>query len=126
MKNLFQGDLVDRFMSDKSSLENIYYKVKCYYNAKAEQYIKTSLLSFNGDDEFIKYYINTLIAYAHSELEMLEEQCINILIKETKHPFDYGMWMWINGLYIESRNLHTEYERMKSNGELDFIEKYNK
>ena len=113
-------------MGNKNSLENIYYKVRCYYNVKAEQYIKTSLFSFDGDDEFIKYYINTLIVYARSNLEELEEQCMNILIKETKHPFDYAMWMYIDRFHIASRDLYTEYEKLKSNGELDFIKKYIK
>ena len=36
--------IVNKFMGNKNSLENIYYKVRCYYNVKAEQYIKTSLL----------------------------------------------------------------------------------
>ena len=105
----------------KSNLENTYYKVRCYYNAKTElfdrelsslrgQYDNTS--TFSEDKRKSNKYAYNLFQF-----------CKEILIEETHHPFDYRLWETISILDKYEYWL-IEYKKLKSNGELDFIEKY--
>ena len=108
----------------KSNLENTYYKVCCYYNAKTElfdrelsslrgRYDDTSAFITNGEDK------RKSNKYAHN----LFQFCKEILIEDTHHPFDYRLWETIV-TFDEYEYWFITYEKIKSNGELDFIEKY--
>ena len=47
-----------------------------------------------------------------------------MLICECDKPFDKNLWNHINNNRYSARQWMKEYERMESNEELDFIEKY--
>jgi hypothetical protein len=47
-----------------------------------------------------------------------------VLICKCDKPFDKNLWMHINNNRYTARQWIKEYERLKSNGELDFIERY--
>ena len=49
-----------------------------------------------------------------------------MLIQELHTSFNYNTWASINDNRYKAQYWIDEYERLKSNGELDFIEKYNK
>lgn len=52
--------------------------------------------------------------------------CQHILICECNKPFNEKLWKHINNNGYSSRKWMKEYERLKSNGELDFIERYKR
>ena len=52
--------------------------------------------------------------------------CKRVLIQELHTSFNYNTWASINDNRYKAQYWIDEYERLKSNGELDFIEKYNK
>lgn len=109
----------------ESSLENTYYKVRCYYNAKTElfdrelsslreQYDNTSAFITNSEDK------RKSNKYAHN----LFQFCKEILIEETHHPFDYALWRLTDKNNVKSQYWIDEYKRFQENGELNFLNKY--
>lgn len=109
----------------KSNLENTYYKVRCYYNAKTElfdrelsssreRYDDTSAFITNGEDK------RKSNKYAHN----LFQFCKEILIEETHHPFDYALWRLTDKNNVKSQYWIDEYKRFQENGELNFLNKY--
>lgn len=110
----------------KSNLENIYYKMRCYYNAQTELYDRiltderepwdnTSAFIYNG---YIRKLSNEYAIY-------LYRFCKRVLsLQEPHQKFDYNMWKSTNNNKYKAQYWIDEYERLKSNGELDFIEKY--
>lgn len=52
--------------------------------------------------------------------------CQHVLICECNKPFDENLWKNINNNRYTARQWMKEYERMKSDGELDFIERYKR
>lgn len=106
----------------KSNLENTYYKMRCYYNVKTElfdrelsslrgQYDNTS--TFSEDKRKSNKYAYNLFQF-----------CKEILIEETHHPFDYALWRLTDKNNVKLQYWIDEYERLKSNRELDFIENF--
>lgn len=109
----------------KSNLENIYYKMRCYYNAQTELYDRiltderepwdnTSAFIYNG---YIRKLSNEYAIYLYRFCK-----CV-LSLQEPHQKFDYNMWKSTNNNKYKAQYWIDEYERLKSNGELDFIEK---
>lgn len=134
MKNLFQGD---RYMFDPyewkskiylhplNKMNDLYYKVCCYWNAKTEMY--DSILA-DGFTYFNEAYIlnSKLRGYSAEYSRQIFLFCQHVLICECDKPFDENLWKNINNNRHTARQWMKEYERLKSNGELDFIKKYKR
>lgn len=106
----------------KSNLENIYYKMRCYYNAQTElfdrelsslrgQYDNTS--TFSEDKRKSNKYAYNLFQF-----------CKEILIEETHHPFDYALWRLTDKNNVKLQYWIDECKRFQENGELNFLNKY--
>ena len=74
-------------------------------------------------DSGISYVIDMIRLKASKGLKTLKDKCEKIVEIETKRPFDYRLWETISILDKYEYWLIT-YKKLKSNGELDFIEKY--
>ena len=111
----------------KSPIEELYYKVRCYYNAQTELYDKSlSTVSYILNGEPTPFLMSDERNIAGRYAYKLYQICTNILISETHHPFDYAMWRLADKSCAKEQRWIDEYKRMESNGELDFIKKYIK
>lgn len=63
---------------------------------------------------------------SRSGIDMAITKALNKKKKFNERKFDYNMWKSTNNNRYKAQYWIDEYERLKSNGELDFIEKYNK
>lgn len=110
----------------KSSLENTYYKMRCYYNAKTELYDRTLTDEREHWDNTSAFIHNGYIRKLSNEYAIyLYRFCKRVLSsQEPYQKFDYNMWKSTNNNRYKAQYWIDEYERLKSNGELDFIEKY--
>ena len=104
--------------------KNVYYKVCCYWNAKTEIYDSFLTDSYLYDSAYISN--PKLRGYSAEYSRQIFLFCQHVLICECNKPFDENLWKNINNNRYTARQWMKEYERLKSNGELDFIEKYNK
>ena len=104
--------------------KNVYYKVCCYWNAKTEMYdsILADDYSYLYDEAYI--FNPKLRGYSAKYSRQIFFFFFYVLICECDKPFDEKLWKHINNNGCSSRQWMKEYERLKSNGELDFIEKY--
>lgn len=110
----------------KSNLENTYYKVRCYYNAKTELYDRTLTDEREPWDNTSAFIYNGYIRKLSNEYAIyLYGFCKRVLSsQEPYQKFDHNMWKSTNNNKYKAQYWIDEYERLKSNGELDFIEKY--
>ena len=106
----------------RNNIENIYYRVRCYYEIKSKIY-RDELDFYSRYDSGISYVIDMIRLKASKGLKTLKDKCEKIVEIETKRPFDYRLWETISILDKYEYWLIT-YKKLKSNGELDFIEKY--
>lgn len=106
-----------------NKMNDLYYKVCCYWNAKTEIY--DSILA-DGFTYFNESYIFNpkLRGYSAKYSRQIFLFCQHVLICECDKPFDENLWKNINNNRHSARQWMKEYERLNSNGELDFIEKY--
>lgn len=108
----------------KNSLENTYYKVRCYYEIESKSY--KECLGFTSEYEFhsrISWYIDTMRISVCKSLNILRNQCEKIIEIETHKLFDYKLWETVS-ILDTYEYWFMQYKKLKSNGELDFIEKY--
>ena len=110
----------------KSNLENTYYKVRCYYNAKTELYDRTLTDEREPWDNTSAFIHNGYIRKLSNEYAIyLYRFCKHVLSSQEPHQkFDHNMWKSTNNNKYKTQCWIDEYERLKSNGELDFIKKY--
>lgn len=111
----------------KSNLENTYYKVRCYYNAKTELFDRSLTDEREPWDNTSAFVHNIYVRKLSNEYAIyLYRFCKRVLIQELHTSFNHNTWASINNNKYKSQYWIDEYERMKSNGELDFIEKYKR
>lgn len=105
-------------------MNDLYYKVCCYWNAKTEMY--DSILADSYSYLYDAMYISNpkLHGYSAKYSRQIFLFCQHVLICECNKPFDENLWKHINNNRYTARQWMKEYERLKSNGELYFIEKY--
>lgn len=110
----------------KSPIEELYYKVRCYYNAQTELYDRTLTDEREPWDNTSAFIHNGYIRKLSNEYAIyLYGFCKRVLSSQEPHQkFDYNMWKSTNNNRYKAQYWIDEYERLKSNGELDFIEKY--
>ena len=110
----------------KSPIEELYYKVRCYYNAQTELYDRTLTDEREPWDNTSAFIYNGYIRKLSNEYAIhLYRFCKRVLSLQDPHQnFDYNMWKSTNNNRYKAQYWMNEYERLKSNGELDFIEKY--
>ena len=110
----------------KSPIEELYYKVRCYYNAQTELYDRTLTDEREPWDNTSAFIYNGYIRKLSNEYAIhLYRFCKRVLSLQDPHQnFDYNMWKSTNNNKYKTQCWIDEYERLKSNGELDFIEKY--
>ena len=109
----------------KSPIEELYYKVRCYYNAQTELYDRTLTNEREPWDNTSVFIHNGYIRKLSNEYAIyLYRFCKRMLIQESHQRFDYNMWKSTNNNRYKTQYWIDEYERLESNGELDFIEKY--
>lgn len=109
-----------------SPIEELYYKVRCYYNAQTELYDRTLTDEREPWDNTSAFIYNGYIRKLSNEYDIyLYRFCKRVFSLQNPHQkFDYNMWKSTNNNRYSARQWMKEYERLKSNGELDFIEKY--
>lgn len=108
-------------------IEELYYKVRCYYNAQTELYDRTLTDEREPWDNTSAFVHNVYVRKLSNEYAIyLYRFCKRVLIQELHTSFNYNTWASINDNRYKAQYWIDEYERLKSNGELDFIEKYNK
>ena len=110
----------------KSPIEELYYKVRCYYNAQTELYDRTLTDEREHWDNTSAFIYNGYIRKLSNEYAIhLYRFCKRVLSLQDPHQnFDYNMWKSTNNNKYKAQYWIDEYERLKSNGELDFIERY--
>lgn len=110
----------------KSNLENTYYKVRCYYNAKTELYDRTLTDEREPWDNTSAFIHNGYIRKLSNEYAIyLYRFCKHVLSSQEPHQkFNHNMWKSTNNNKYKAQYWIDEYERLKSNGELNFIKKY--
>ena len=110
----------------KSPIEELYYKVRCYYNAQTELYDRTLTDEREPWDNTSAFIYNGYIRKLSNEYAIhLYRFCKRVLsLQNLYQKFDYNMWKSTNNNKYKAQYWIDEYERLKSNGELDFIEKY--
>ena len=110
----------------KSPIEELYYKVRCYYNAQTELYDRTLTDEREPWDNTSAFIYNGYIRKLSNEYAIhLYRFCKRVLSLQDSHQnFDYNMCKSTNNNKYKAQYWIDEYERLKSNGELDFIEKY--
>lgn len=110
----------------RKDVENIYYRVRCYYEVKAKP--DEDILSFDtpySHNHICRDYIHNIRLNAWRNLDILKNQCMTIIQSETHQPFDYTLWETI-ATFDKYEYWFIRYKKLKSDGKLDFIEKYNK
>ena len=111
----------------KSPIEELYYKVRCYYNAQTELYDRTLTDEREPWDNTSAFIHNGYIRKWSNEYAIyLYRFCKRVLIQELHTSFNHNTWTSINDNRYKAQYWIDEYERLKSNGELDFIEKYKR
>ena len=112
----------------KSPIEELYYKVRCYYNAQTELYDRTLTDEREPWDNTSAFIYNGYIRKLSNEYAIhLYRFCKRVLSLQDPHQnFDYNMWKSTNNNKYKAQYWMKEYEKLKSNGELDFIKKYIK
>ena len=110
----------------KSPIEELYYKVRCYYNAQTELYDRTLTDEREPWDNTSAFIYNGYIRKLSNEYAIyLYRFCKRVLSLQNPHQkFDYNMWKSTNNNRYKAQYWMNECERLKSNGDLDFIEKY--
>ena len=110
----------------KSSIEELYYKVRCYYNAQTELYDRTLTDEREPWANTSAFIHNGYIRKVSNEYAIyLYRFCKRVLSSQESHQkFDHNMWKSTNNNRYKAQYWIDEYERLKSNGELDFIKKY--
>ena len=110
----------------KSPIEELYYKVRCYYNAQTELYDRTLTDEREPWDNTSAFIYNGYIRKLSNEYAIyLYRFCKHVLSSQEPHQkFDHNMWKSANNNKYKTQCWIDEYERLKSNGELDFIKKY--
>lgn len=109
----------------RSPIEELYYKVRCYYNAQTELYDRLLTDEREPWDNTSAFVHNVYVRKLSNEYAIyLYRFCKRVLIQELYTSFNHNMWTSINDNRYKAQYWINEYERLKSNGELDFIEKY--
>lgn len=109
----------------RSPIEELYYKVRCYYNAQTELYDRSLTDEREPWDNTSAFVHNGYVRKLSNEYAIyLYRFCKRVLIQELHTSFNYNMWTSINDNRCKAQYWINEYERMVSTGELDFIEKY--
>lgn len=110
----------------KSPIEELYYKVRCYYNAQTELYDRTLTDEREPWDNTSAFIYNGYIRKLSNEYAIyLYRFCKCVLsLQEPHQKFDYNMWKSTNNNRYKAQYWIDEYKKLKSNGELDFIERY--
>lgn len=104
---------------------DIYYKIYCYYNMKTEIYDEWFSATSEVHNDIAKYIIqNERIKYPRTYAQGLFDICKSILMRETHKPFNWHMWNLVDCKEHKTQYWINEYKRLKSNGELDFMDKY--
>lgn len=112
------------YLHPLNKMNDLYYKVCCYWNAETEMYdsILADGYSYLHDEAYI---LNPkLRGYSAKYSRQIFLFCQHVLICECDKPFDEKLWKNINNNRYSARQWMKEYERLKSHGELDFIERY--
>lgn len=111
----------------KSSIEELYYKVRCYYNAQTELYDRTLTDEREPWDNTSAFIHNGYIRKLSNEYAVyLYNFCKYVLIQELHEKFDHYMWQSINNSRYKAQHWINECERLKENGEFEFIKKYER
>ena len=110
------------YLHPPDKMNDVYYKVCCYWNAKTEIYDSILADSYLYDSAYISN--PKLRGYSAEYSRQIFLFCQHVLICECDKPFDENLWKHINNNRYTARQWMKEYERLKSNGELDIIEKY--
>lgn len=108
----------------RNNIENIYYRVRCYYEIESKIY-RDELDFCLRYDSGVSCVVNMMRLKASKNLRTLKDECEKIIEIETKQPFDYILWETIV-TFDKYEYWFITYERLKSNGELDFIKKYKR
>ena len=110
----------------KNPIEELYYKVRCYYNTQTELYDRTLTDEREPWDNTSAFIYNGYIRKLSNEYAIyLYRFCKRVLSSQEPHQkFDHNMWKSTNNNKYKAQYWIDEYERMESNGELDFIERY--
>lgn len=113
------------YLHPPDKMNDVYYKVYCYWNAKTEIY--DSFLA-DGITYFNEAYVSNskIRGYSAEYSRQIFLFCQHVLICECDKPFDENLWKYISNNRYSARQWMKEYERLKSNGELDFIKKYKR
>lgn len=106
----------------RNNIENIYYRVRCYYEIKSKIY-RDELDFCLRYDSGVSCVADMMRLKASKNLRTLKDKCEKIIEIETKQSFDYTLWEIIS-IPDKYKYWFITYERLKSNGELDFIKKY--
>ena len=116
------------YLHPPDKMNDVYYKVRCYYNAQAELYDRTLTDEREPWDNTSAFIYNGYIRKLSNEYAIhLYRFCKRVLSLQDPHQnFDYNMWKSTNNNKYKAQYWIDEYERLKSNGELDFIKKYIK
>lgn len=112
------------YLQPLNKMNDLYYKVCCYWNAKTEMYdcILADGYSYLYDESYI---LNPkLRGYSAKYSRQIFLFCQHVLCCECERPFYMKLWRTINNNRYTGSQWIDEYEILKSNGELDFIEKY--
>ena len=109
----------------RNPIEELYYKVRCYYNAQTELYDRSLTDEREPGDNTSAFVHNVYVRKLSNEYAIyLYIFCKRVLIQELHTSFNHNTWTSINNNRYKAQYWINEYERLKSNGELDFIEKY--
>ena len=112
------------YLHPPDKMNDLYYKVCCYWNAKTEMYDFILADSYLYDSAYISN--PKLRGYSAEYSRQIFLFCQHVLICESDKQFDEKLWKHINNNRYTARQWMKEYERLKSNGELDFIERYKR
>ena len=101
----------------KSPIEELYYKVRCYYNAQTELYDRTLTDEREPCDNTSAFIYNGYIRKLSNEYAIyLYRFCKRVLSLQDPHQkFDYNMWKSTNNNRYKAQYWIDEYERLKSN-----------
>ena len=108
-----------------NKVNDLYYKVCCYWNAKTEKYDSILANGYLYNDA--AYILNPkLRSYSAEYSRQIFLFCQHMLYCKCERPFDMKLWGTINNNRYIARQWIDEYNRMRSNGELEFMKKYIK
>ena len=96
----------------RSLIEELYYKVRCYYNAQTELYDRTLTDEREPWDNTSAFVHNVYVRKLSNEYAIyLYRFCKRVLIQELHTSFNYNTWASINDNRYKAQYWIDEYER---------------